>query len=89
MMALASSSFVASCLRVKQSTSQRGVGLGFISHEATKTRTRHEEAYFPTCSSADAKVIEMLGIYSHSFAPSRESKRRIGFARRRGGAERR
>ena len=89
MRALASSSFVASCLRVKQSTSQRGVGLGFISHEATKTRRRHEEAYFPTCSSADAKVIEMLGIYSHSFASSRESKRRIGFAQRRKGAKRR
>ena len=37
-MALNSSSFVASCLRVKQSTLQRGFGLGLISHEDAKTR---------------------------------------------------
>lgn len=45
MIVLPSTSFVPSWLCAKQSIFQRGVGLGFISHEATKTQRRQEEAY--------------------------------------------
>ena len=45
MTSLPFSSFVPLWLRVKQSTLQRAVGLGFISHKATKTQRRQEGAY--------------------------------------------
>ena len=45
MIGLPFSSFVPLWLRVKQTVFQRGVGLGFISHKATKTQRRQEGAY--------------------------------------------
>ena len=71
MIALPTSSFVPLCLRVKQSMFQRGVGLGFISHEATKTQRRQEVAYPQSSAPPRLRASRNDGLGSRDAAKAR------------------
>ena len=74
-----SSSFVPLCLRVKQSMFQRGVGLGFISHKATKAQRRQEGAYPHSSASPRLRVSQKEGLGSRGDA---ETRREVGLVSR-------
>ena len=71
MIAHTPSSFVPLWLRVKQTTFQCGVGLGFISHEATKTQRRQEGAYPQSFAPSRLRAIQKEGLGSRGGAEAR------------------
>ena len=71
MIALPTSSFVPLWLCVKQSTLQRGIGLEFISHEATKTQRRQEVAYPQSSAPPRLRAGQKQGYGSRDAAKAR------------------
>ena len=72
MIALTSSSFVPLWLCAKQSIFQRRVGLGFISHKATKTQRRQEGAYPHSFAPSRLRASQKEGLGSRGGAKARK-----------------
>ena len=77
MIGLPFSSFVPLWLRVKQTVFQRGVGLGFISHKATKAQRRQEGAYTHSSAPLRLRASQKEGLGSRGGAEARSSADRF------------